>query len=75
MVGKSQLATSKAHFVNVLFQISDTTFPTVVPDEGLDGAGVELDVSLAQPVGLLGLGREVSIGNGELFIGHVAADF
>lgn len=58
----------------MLLQVSYTTFSAVVTNQGLDGGGVQRDLGLSQAVGLLGLRREVSIGNGELLVGDVSAD-
>ena len=72
---RRQVQLVETHLVNVLLEISHTALTAVVADQGLDSSRVKLDVGITQTVGLLGLGSEVSIGNGKLLIGDIAADF
>lgn len=59
----------------MLFEVSDTTFSTIVSDQGCDGFRIQLDVSVLQAGRLLCLRGQISLGNGNLFFGYVTANF
>jgi len=63
------------YFVDMLLQVTDTAFSTIVSDKHLDSCGIQFDVGISQTICFFSLRRQVTIRNGEFLVSDVSADF